>query len=498
MEEELAAMQRQFDEMQAELDELQKNYDRIMAQLEEFVKEITKLSLAIDRGEQLVSGLSGEKTRWTASQLMYEEISEKLVGDCLMAAGLISFMGPYPNNYREEITKEIRKCVKDAKIDHDPDFQFAKFMTTDAQIREWQVKELPTDDFSTQNAVVISKSNKWCTIIDPQSQAKTWIIKKTGKSLNRIDFKNAKYGTLIERAVSNGKTTLLEDVGESLDPTLVNILSKNYFGPNAKKRKVQVGDREIDWAPKFSLVLTTRIANPTFSDMITQATTIVNFCVTEFALEEQCLNIVIQIENANLETNRIESVKKIADNNAKLQKLEDDILASLNNDSGIPLLEDVELIQTLNTAKDASDEAKSQAEGLKIAMKKIMENREMYRPIAKKASALYFVLFELNVVDAMYQFSLAWYKDLFQKSIAQAPEGPQQERAKAIVNTHTLNVYRQACRTLFERHKLLLSLQMCIKLMMAEGLIDAKEYSFFLRGGTVLQRDGQPVRPPGA
>jgi dynein heavy chain len=139
----------------------------------------------------------------------------------------------------------------------------------------------------------------------------------------------------------------------------------------------------------------------------------VNFCVTEIALEEQCLNIVIQIENANLETNRIESVKKIADNSAKLQKLEDDILASLQNDSGIPLLEDVELINTLNTAKDASDEAKSQAEGLKISMKKIMENREMYRPIAKKASALYFVLFELNVVDAMYQFSLSWYKELF-------------------------------------------------------------------------------------
>lgn len=60
-----------------------------------------------------------------------------------------------------------------------------------------------------------------------------------------------------------------------------------------------------------------------------QNTTIVNFCVTEAAMEEQCLGIVIQCENANLETNRVESVKKIADNSAKLQKLEDDILASL-------------------------------------------------------------------------------------------------------------------------------------------------------------------------
>jgi dynein heavy chain len=68
---------------------------------------------------------------------MYEEVAEKLVGDCLIAAGLISFMGPYPQNYRAEITKEILAYVKSAKIDHDPDFQFVKFMTNDAQIREW-------------------------------------------------------------------------------------------------------------------------------------------------------------------------------------------------------------------------------------------------------------------------------------------------------------------------------------------------------------------------
>jgi len=33
---------------------------------------------------------------------------------------------------------------------------------------------------------------------------------------------------------------------------------------------------------------------------------------------------------------------------------------------------------------------------------------------------------------------------------------------------------------------------MCIKLMMAENLIDTTEYQFFLRGGTVQVREGQP------
>jgi hypothetical protein len=40
-------------------------------------------------------------------------------------------------------------------------------MVNEAQVREWQIKELPTDDFSTENAVLIQKSDKWCVNIDP-------------------------------------------------------------------------------------------------------------------------------------------------------------------------------------------------------------------------------------------------------------------------------------------------------------------------------------------
>jgi len=124
-------------------------------------------------------------------------------------------------------------------------------------------------------------------------------------------------------------------------------------------------------------------------------------------------------------------------------------------------------------------------------MKKINDSRENFRPVGKKAAALYFVLFDMNMVDPMYQFSLKWYKTLFVRSIKDSKEGNSgPDPLKAIITTHTLNVYKQACRTLFERHKLLLSLQMCTKLMSAENLIVPKEYQFFLRGGTVLDRTG--------
>jgi dynein heavy chain len=116
-------------------------------------------------------------------------------------------------------------------------------------------------------------------------------------------------------------------------------------------------------------------------------------------------------------------------------------------------------------------------------MKKIDDSREMYRSCGRQASILFFVLNDLNKINSMYQFSLDWYKALFMRSIEDSREQMFQDRIKSIIKFHTLQVYKQACRSLFERHKLLLSMQMCIKLQMAEGIINEDEWNFFLRGG---------------
>lgn len=119
-------------------------------------------------------------------------------------------------------------------------------------------------------------------------------------------------------------------------------------------------------------------------------------------------------------------------------------------------------------------------------MRRINENREQFKSCAKKAAALFFVLNDLNKINPMYQFSLDKYKELFTHSIQDKDnsQGGQQDQATArIEKVHTLNVYKNTCKSLFEKHKLLLSLSMCIKLQMAEGKVDPNDYAFFLRGG---------------
>lgn len=82
----------------------------------------------------------------------------------------------------------------------------------------------------------------------------------------------------------------------------------------------------------------------------------------------------------------------------------------------------------------------------------------------------------------MYQFSLDAYNSLFHLSLSDSPKTEAlADRIKALNDYHTYAVYKYASRGLFEQHKLLLSLQMCSKILQASGQINAEEWQFFLQ-----------------
>ena len=92
---------------------------------------------------------------------------------------------------------------------HTKGFDFAEFLASKAIARQWQQDGLPTDDFSTENGVFVTKGLRWALNIDPQTQANKWIKKMVGDSLVLADFKDNSYMKRIEQCVTQGKTLLL-------------------------------------------------------------------------------------------------------------------------------------------------------------------------------------------------------------------------------------------------------------------------------------------------
>lgn len=52
-----------------------------------------------------------------------------------------------------------------------------------------------------------------------------------------------------------------------------------------------------------------------------------------------------------------------------------------------------------------------------ITETKIAESREGYRPIANHSATLFFTIADLANIDPMYQYSLAWFVNLYISSI---------------------------------------------------------------------------------
>lgn len=48
-------------------------------------------------------------------------------------------------------------------------------MTKPTLVREWRIQGLPSDDFSTENGIIITRGSRWPLMVDPQGQALKWI-----------------------------------------------------------------------------------------------------------------------------------------------------------------------------------------------------------------------------------------------------------------------------------------------------------------------------------
>jgi len=134
-------------------------------------------------------------------------------------------------------------------------------------------------------------------------------------------------------------------------------------------------------------------------------TTLINFTVTRDGLEEQLLAAVVAKERPDLEKLKASLTHQQNQFKITLKSLEDSLLARLSTAEG-NFLGDYDLVENLETTKRTAMEIEEKVKEAKLTETKINEAREAYRPVAVRASLLYFVLNDLNKIHPMYQFSL--------------------------------------------------------------------------------------------
>lgn len=98
----LAIVQSNLNEKRQKVKEINEKLDNLQRQMDELIRQEKSLSAEIEdcgkkliRAEKMISGLEGEKVRWTETVKTLGERQTLLIGDCLVGAGMVSYAGPF-------------------------------------------------------------------------------------------------------------------------------------------------------------------------------------------------------------------------------------------------------------------------------------------------------------------------------------------------------------------------------------------------------------------
>eukprot|EP00210_Caulerpa_lentillifera_P005286 g5050.t1 len=479
--------------LNTQLSELNFQFQEKTVEQKELQMKADLMARRLEAASKLVTGLSSEQERWTEDMAQIEDSVGRLIGDCLITASFLSYSGAFTFEYRQSLIHEdwVKDLINRGIAMSQP-FLLEKLMTTEVQISKWVSQGLPSDELSIQNGILATRSNRWPLCIDPQMQANNWIKNREGKNLEgkMKSFHDGDFLKQLELSIQYGLPFLFENLEEYIDPVIDNVLEQNFIPGNRKM--VLLGDKEVEWDDNFRLYMTTKLSNPHYGPDVSGKVMIINYSVTLQGLTDQLLNATVSHEREDLEKQRKLLIAEMAENKSTLSRLEDILLRELSNAQG-NILDNTELISTLEDTKTKANEISEKLQIASRTAKEIEVACKEYTPVAKRGAILFFLLNSLSNVCNMYEYSLQSFLGVFNKSLMKAPAGKDiKERIHSIVEVLTLDVFNFTSIGLFEKHKLLFTFQMALKIAEGEGLLNKRQLEFFLKGNLALEKDNKP------
>jgi len=483
----LGVQQKMLKEVLDKMAELERQLKEAEDKKESLKNQVQDCEDKLRRATQLISGLGGEKHRWGEFSKVLAVQYENVTGDIMLSSGVIAYLGAFTGPYREKALNQWSALLEAKHIPCSGDFSLTQTLGEPVLIREWVIAKLPNDSFSIDNAIMLFQSNRWPLMIDPQGQANKWIKMLETENLKVVKQNQASFIRTVENSVTYGFPVLLENIGETIDPVLEPVLLKQVASVGGVPM-LKIGDNQVAYDQNFKLYITTKLRNPHYAPELCVKVNLLNFMATEEGLEDQMLGITVAKEQEALEAQREKLVLEDAENKRQLKEIEDKILHLLKTAEG-NILDDEVLINTLAESKVTANLIEEKVKVATKTQETITRTRKGYIPVAFRVSQLFFCIADLGMIDPMYQYSLKWFIDLFEMSIDQAAgaaSDPLETRLPNLKDSFTYILYKNVCRSLFEKDKLLFSFLLCTKIMLGDRTLDARELRYFLQGNTSM------------
>ncbi|KAK4143340.1 dynein heavy chain, N-terminal region 1-domain-containing protein [Dichotomopilus funicola] len=451
-------------------------YASLISETQAIKAEMSRVQFKVDRSVKLLDSLSSERTRWEEGSKSFETQISTLVGDVLVAAAFLAYSGLYDQTFRKSMMEDWLHQLHLSGIQFKQHNPMTEYLSTADERLGWQENTLPVDDLCTENAIVLKRFNRYPLIIDPSGRVTEFLQKECkDRRLTVTSFLDDSFTKQLESSLRFGNPILIQDA-EHLDPVLNHVLNKEYQKTGGRVL-IQLGKQQIDFSPSFKLYLSTRDPSATFAPDICSRTTFVNFTVTQSSLQTQSLAEVLKSERPDVDERRSNLIKLQGEFKVHLRQLEKRLLQALNESRG-NILDDDNVIETLETLKTEAAEISTKMSNTEGVMAEVEEITLQYNVIARSCSAVFAVLEQLHYLNHFYQFSLQYFLDIFHSVLHGNPhlanETNHNVRRDIIVKDLFVNAFKRTALGLLQKDRVTLAmlLAQASPYKMDKGLLD--------------------------
>ncbi|XP_058126202.1 dynein axonemal heavy chain 2-like [Anopheles ziemanni] len=485
---ELAAAERKMVELSEKLARLRAEYEEKIAEKQRLEETARQMAMKLERARTLVDNLAGERIRWIATRDGLEDSYCKLLGDSLLAAGFLTYLGSAELQTRASMLAQWSVDLETLEMPFTRAFSLTAFFYEPSVLIRWHENGLPPDEFSAENATILMHSTRTAWIVDPQEEAQRWLLQELGSDMTLVDFDDEIGESTVMETFHRHVPLVVENVNRGNALELDDVFTlQEAAGSSCEKCQGGQSRRHL-------VYLISRESLP-IPASIMKCVNQLSFVLAAEGLEMKMLGLLVGYENPSLEERRDSLQQTIVRNKQTIADLEEEILQLLN-ESNTPLLEDEKLYLVLENSRVTGETVSANLQHAETTRRDIEASREVYRSCAARAALLFMVLGDLRQINLLYRYSLEWYKSLFLVSLEKSGRVQQvAERRRRIDEYHTYNVFRNVSRGLFENDRKLFGFHLCTRLLFAEEAMSAREYNFLVHGSRSVDRSEQMENP---
>nr|KAJ3421295.1 hypothetical protein HK105_003977 [Polyrhizophydium stewartii] len=472
-------------------------YAVLISETQTLKREMELVKDRVERSMRLLDNLSSERGRWEESRESFGQQMETLVGDVLLSSAFMAYAGYYDQKDRVYLVQTWKAHLASASVRFNANLSLPEYLTTTEERSGWVKNSLPSDNLCIENAVMLKRCQRYPLVIDPSGQALQFLSNEyKSKNITITSFRDNAFLKTLESALRFGNPILVQDV-EDFDPILNSILNKE-LRRSGGRTLCRLGSKEIDFSPSFTMFLSTRNPALAFTPDISSRVTFVNFTVTPASLQLQCLDHILKAERPDVEARRTDVMRMQGEYQLRLHHLEKALLTSLSESKG-NILDDDNVISTLEVLKKESSEITEKVKETDVIMQEVESVSALYAPLAESCSSIYFAMEQLCTIENFYQFSLDFFFEIFERVLKDNPNLQGETNKTARLQILELDMfktaYQRVSRSLRQDDILVLAVLIAqIKLRGTDASLSDADMQFMLEGGDgVSGQDGLAI-----